>query len=154
MDALDKKILHLLQTKATLPLSEISRRVGISKTPCWNRIRAMEETGVIKDRITVLDRDKIGLPLVVFLSISVGRHSREWTEDFIHTIQKYDEIIEVHRLTGSGADYMIKIVAGSIDEYDSFQQTLIGDLEFTKMSSSVSLQELKYSHSLPLEAIE
>ena len=76
MDALDKKILHLLQTKATLPLSEISRRVGISKTPCWNRIRAMEESGVIKERITVLDREKIGLPLVIFLSISVGRHSR------------------------------------------------------------------------------
>ena len=66
MDALDKKILHLLQTKATLPLSEISRRVGISKTPCWNRIRAMEESGVIKERITVLDREKIGLPLVYF----------------------------------------------------------------------------------------
>ena len=154
MDALDKKILHLLQTKATLPLSEISRRVGISKTPCWNRIRAMEESGVIKERITVLDREKIGLPLIIFLSISVGRHSREWTDDFIHTIQKYDQIIEVHRLTGSGADYMIKIVANSIDEYDNFQQTLIGDLEFTKMSSSVSLQELKFSHSLPLGAIK
>ena len=150
MDNLDKKILRILQQNATLPLSEISKRVGISKTPCWNRVRAMEEKGIIKNRITLLDREKIGLPLVIFLSISVGRHSREWTENFAQIIQEHDEIIEVHRLTGSEADYMLKVVASSINEYDKFQQTLIGKLEFTKMSSSVSLQELKCSYSLPL----
>ena len=154
MDQLDKKILLLIQSKATLPLSEISKRVGISKTPCWNRIRAMEEKGIIKNRVTLLDRQKIGLPLVIFLSISVGRHSREWTESFIRIIQAYDEIVEVHRLTGSEADYMLKILARSIDEYDSFQQRLIRKLEFTKMSSSVSLQELKCSYSLPLKSID
>ena len=154
MDELDKKILQLLQSKATLALSEISKRIGISKTPCWTRIKAMEEKGVIKNRVTVLDREKIGLPIVIFLSISVSRHSREWTEKFIRTIREYDEITEAHRLTGSGADYMLKIVASSIDEYDRFQQILIGKLDFTKMSSSVSLQELKYSHSLPLNAID
>ena len=150
MDDLDRKILEILQTNATLPLSEISKRVGISKTPCWNRIRAMEEKRIIKGRITLLDREKIGLPLVMFLAISVGCHSREWTENFIQVIQEHDEIIEVHRLTGSESDYMLKVVASSIREYDKFQQTLIGKLEFTKMSSSVSLQELKCSYSMPL----
>ena len=150
MDNLDKKILKILQQNATLPLSEISKRVGISKTPCWNRVRAMEEKGIIKSRITLLDREKIGLPLVMFLSISVGRHSHEWTKNFARIIQEHDEIIEVHRLTGSEADYMLKVVASSINEYDKFQQMLIGKLEFTKMSSSVSLQELKCTYSLPL----
>jgi len=150
MDDLDRKILEILQTNATLPLSEISKRVGISKTPCWNRIRAMEEKRIIKGRITLLDREKIGLPLVIFLAISVGCHSREWTENFIQVIQEHDEIIEVHRLTGSESDYMLKVVASSIREYDKFQQMLIGKLEFTKMSSSVSLQELKCSFSMPL----
>tara|TARA_E500000331_G_scaffold352955_1_gene402643 strand:- start:480 stop:938 length:459 start_codon:yes stop_codon:yes gene_type:complete len=150
MDDLDRKILEILQTNATLPLSEISKRVGISKTPCWNRIRAMEEKRIIKGRITLLDREKIGLPLVMFLAISVGCHSREWTQNFIQVIQEHDEIIEVHRITGSESDYMLKVVASSIREYDKFQQMLIGKLEFTKMSSSVSLQELKCSFSMPL----
>ena len=150
MDDLDRKILEILQTNATLPLSEISKRVGITKTPCWNRIRAMEEKRIIKGRITLLDREKIGLPLVMFLAISVGCHSREWTQNFIQVIQEHDEIIEVHRITGSESDYMLKVVASSIREYDKFQQLLIGKLEFTKMSSSVSLQELKCSFSMPL----
>ena len=70
MDEIDRKILNLLQTNATLPLSELSRRVGISKTPCWNRIRKLEELGIINQRVTLLDRHKLGLPIVVFLSIS------------------------------------------------------------------------------------
>ena len=150
MDAIDKQILTLIQTKADTPLSEISRRVGISKTPCWNRIRKLEETGVIKSRVTILNRQNIGLPIVVFLSISVSRHKSEWTKNFIKTINKFDEIIEVHRLTGSGSDYMLKIVASSMDDYDRFQQKLIEEVEFTSMSSSVSLQEMKHLYSLPL----
>jgi Lrp/AsnC family transcriptional regulator len=154
MDESDKKILDLLQINATLSLSEISRRVGLSKTPCWNRIRALEEQGIIKNRITVLDRNKIGLPIIIFLSISVSRHSCEWTKRFIEIVESSDEITEVHRLTGTGADYLLKIVTQSIDEYDHFQQKLIGQLEFTSMSSSVSLQELKHTYKLPLTALK
>ena len=151
MDSVDKKILSLIQTKANLPLSEISRRVGVSKTPCWNRIRKLEETCVIEKRVTVLNRHNIGLPIVVFLSISVSRHKSEWTEKFIRTINRFNEIIEVHRLTGSGSDYLLKIVARSIEDYDIFQQKLIEEVDFTSMSSSVSLQEMKHSYSLPLD---
>jgi Lrp/AsnC family transcriptional regulator len=154
MDASDKKILDLLQINATLSLAEISRRVGLSKTPCWNRIKSLEEKGIITNRITVLDRKKIGLPIIIFLSISVSRHSYEWATRFLEIVQGSEEIIEVHRLTGTGADYMLKIVAQSIDEYDQFQQKLIGQLEFTSMSSSVSLQELKHTYTLPLTAVE
>ena len=154
MDESDKKILDLLQINATLSLSEISRRVGLSKTPCWNRIKTLEENGIIKKRITVLDRNKLGLPIIIFLSISVSRHSDEWTTRFIKIVQGSEEITEVHRLTGIGADYMLKIVTQSIEEYDKFQQKLISQLEFTSMSSSVSLQELKHSYKLPLTAIE
>ena len=81
MDHIDKKILSLLQINATLPLSELSKRVGVSKTPCWNRIRKMEEEGVIKSRVTVLDNKKINLNIVVFLAVSVSSHSEEWLID-------------------------------------------------------------------------
>ena len=151
MDSIDKKILSLIQAKADLPLSEISRRVGISKTPCWNRIRKLEEACVIESRVTVLNRHNIGLPIVVFLSISVSRHKSEWTEKFIRTINRFSEIIEVHRLTGSGSDYLLKIVASSIEDYDIFQQKLIEEVDFTSMSSSVSLQEMKHLYGLPLD---
>ena len=153
MDEIDKKILSLLQNNATLPLSELSKRAGVSKTPCWNRIRKMEEEGVIKSRVTVLDNKKINLNIVVFLSVSVSSHSKEWMSDFQKILTRYDQIIEAYRLTGSSTDYLLKIVAPSIAEYDNFQQKFINEVKFTKMSSSIALKEIKKINSLPLDNI-
>ena len=153
MDNIDKQILFLLQKNASMPLTELSKRVGISKTPCWNRIRKMEEVGVIKSRVTVLDNKKINLNIVVFLSVSVSSHSREWMDDFQKILTRYDQIIEAYRLTGSSTDYLLKIVTSSIAEYDNFQQQLINEVKFTKMSSSIALKEIKKIHSLPLDNI-
>ena len=153
MDNIDKKILSVIQKYATIPLSELSKRVGISTTPCWNRIKKMEEEKVIIGRITLLERKKINLPITIFLSISVSNHSANWTERFKTLVKRYDEIIEVHRLTGPGADYILKIVAISIEDYDKFQQKLIGEIEFNQMSSSISLHQMKQSHILPLEQL-
>jgi Lrp/AsnC family transcriptional regulator len=153
MDDIDKTILSLLQNNATLPLSEISKRAGVSKTPCWNRIRKMEEEGVIKSRVTILDNKKINLNIVIFLSVSVSSHSKEWMSDFQKILTRYDQIIEAYRLTGSSTDYLLKIVAPSIAEYDNFQQQLINEVKFTKMSSSIALKEIKKIHSLPLNNV-
>ena len=153
MDNIDKKILFLLQSDATIPLSELSRRVGISTTPCWNRIRKMEEKGVIVSKVTVLDNKKINLNIIVFLSVSVSSHSNEWLENFQRVISKNNQIIEVYRLTGSSTDYLLKVVSSSIDEYDKFQQKLINEIKFTKMSSSIALKEIKKVNSLPLDYI-
>ena len=151
IDDIDKKILTLIQKNSGLPLSEISKRVGISPTPCWNRIKKMEEAGVISARTIVLNRKAINLSIVVFLSIRVSHHSKDWITSFQEIIDKHEEIIETHRITGSDADYLLKIVASSIENYDKFQQKLISELDFTKMSSSISLQEMKNSHILPLK---
>ena len=151
IDDLDKKILTIIQKNAGLPLSEISKRVGISPTPCWNRIKKMEEAGVISARTIVLNRKAINLSIVVFLSIRVSHHSKDWITSFQEIIDKHEEIIETHRITGSDADYLLKIVASSIENYDKFQQKLISELDFTKMSSSISLQEMKSSYILPLK---
>ncbi len=153
MDDIDKTILSLLQNNATLPLSELSKRAGVSKTPCWNRIRKMEEEGVIKSRVTILDNKKINLNIVIFLSVSVSSHSKEWMSDFQKILTRYDQIIEAYRLTGSSTDYLLKIVAPSIAEYDNFQQQLINEVKFTRMSSSIALKEIKKIHSLPLDNI-
>lgn len=87
---------------------------------------------------------------MVFLSISVSSHSKEWAEKFLEIIDKHDCILEAHRLTGAAADYQLKIVAKSIDEYDSFQQKLINELDFVQMASSISLRQLKDTRELPI----
>ena len=153
MDSIDKKILSILQKNVSVPLSDLSKRVGISKTPCWNRIKKMEEDKVITDKIAVLNNNKINLPITIFLSISVSSHTEDWLQDFSDIINKYSQITEAHRLTGSSTDYLLKVVAPSIDEYDKFQQKLINEIEFNQMSSSIALKEIKKLNSLPLDYI-
>ena len=151
MDNIDKKIIFILQRQADLPLSEISKRVGLSQTPCWNRIRKLEEDGVIEKKVTLINKRKVNLPITVFLMITVRNHNSDWMKKFSEILKKYKNILEAHRITGSQADYIIKIVAGSIEEYDEFQQVLIKNIEFNSMSSGISLQELKSTTILPLK---
>ena len=139
MDSIDRAILTLLQEAAGLPITDIARRVGISTTPCWNRIKKMEEQGVITGRTITLDREQIGLPIVVFLSISVSTQSPDWTAQFADAVNQYPEITEVHRITGTQSDYLMKVVASDISGYDAFQQKLISNISFTTMSSSCLL---------------
>jgi len=150
MDYIDKKIIFILQRQADLPLSEISKRVGLSQTPCWNRIRKLEEDGVIEKKVTIINKRKVNLPITVFLMITVRNHNSDWMKKFSEILKKYKNILEAHRITGSQADYIIKIVAGSIEEYDKFQQVLIKNIEFNSMSSGISLQEFKSTTILPI----
>ena len=151
MDYIDKKIIFILQRQADLPLSEISKRVGLSQTPCWNRIKRLEEDGVIEKKVTLINKRKVNLPITVFLMITVRNHNSDWMKKFGDILKKYKNILEAHRITGSQADYIIKIVAESIEEYDEFQQVLIKNIEFNSMSSGISLQELKSTTILPIK---
>ena len=151
MDYIDKKIIFILQRQADLPLSEISKRVGLSQTPCWNRIKKLEEDGVIEKKVTLINKRKVNLPITVFLMITVRNHNSDWTNKFSEILKKYKNILEAHRITGSQADYIIKVVAESIQEYDEFQQVLIKNIEFNSMSSGISLQELKSTTILPIK---
>ena len=150
MDDTGLKLSKQLQLTADLSLSELSRRIGISKTACWNRMQRMEEEGIILGKKVLFDRESLGLKIVVFLSITVGRHSTDWVEKFSSVVEQFPEIIEVHRLTGEGTDYQLKVVCPSIDAYDSFQQNLISKIDFTSMSSKMSLKQLKDTSILPL----
>ena len=150
MDEIDKKILISLQEDVSIPLSELSKKVGISSTPCWSRIRKLEKDGVIISKTIQIDQEKINLPITVFLSISIQNNTEAWLKNFKAVVDKYDEIIEVHRLTGSNVDYLLKILTPSINEYDKFQQQLIKEIKCTNMSSSISLKKLKKFKKFPL----
>ena len=153
MDKIDKEILRILQKNANIPLSSLSKKIGISITPCWNRIKKMEEEKIIHSKITVLNNNKINLPLVAFLSISIPNHTKEWLEKFNIVIKKYDQIIETHRVTGS-SDYLLKILSPTMEEYDKFQQILINEIECTNMKTSFSQKEIKKNYFLPLDYIQ
>mgnify|MGYP001253004199 FL=1 len=153
MDNLDKKILEELQKNSSQPLSELSKKVGLSNTPCWNRIKKLEEEKIIKSKSIIIDNKKINLSITVFLSISIQNHTEVWLKNFQKIVNKYDQIIEVHRLTGSNSDYQITILSPSIEEYDKFQQILIKEIECTNMSSHISLQTIKKSNKYPLSFI-
>ena len=154
MDNLDKKILEELQKNSSQPLSELSKKVGLSNTPCWNRIKKLEEEKIIKSKSIIIDNKKINLSITVFLSISIQNHTEAWLKNFQKIVNKYDQIIEVHRLTGSNSDYQITILSPSIEEYDRFQQLLIKEIECTNMSSHISLQTIKKTNKYPLHFIQ
>ncbi len=153
MDNIDKKILEELQKNSTQPLSELSKKVGLSNTPCWNRIKKLEEEKIIKSKSIIIDNKKINLPITVFLSISIQNHTERWLKNFEKIVNKYDQIIEVHRLTGSNSDYQITVLSPSIEEYDKFQQVLIKEIECTNMTSHISLQTIKKNFKYPLNFI-
>ena len=153
MDNIDKKILISLQEDVSIPLSELSKKVGVSTTPCWSRIKKLEKDGVIVSKTIEIDQEKINLPITIFLSISIQNNTEAWLKNFSDVVDKYDEIIEVHRLTGSNTDYLLKIFTPSINEYDNFQQKLINEIKFTKMSSSIALKQIKKINYLTLDYI-
>ena len=136
-----------------MPLSELSKKIGISTTPCWTRIKKLEKDKIILSKTIEIDNEKVKLPITVFLMISIQNHTEEWLEKFVSTVTKYDEIVEVHRLTGSMLDYQLKILTTSIYDYDKFQQKLIKEIQCTNMISSVSLQTIKKFKKIPLNQI-
>tara|TARA_B110000196_G_C21091348_1_gene637710 strand:+ start:183 stop:647 length:465 start_codon:yes stop_codon:yes gene_type:complete len=150
IDKIDKQILNIIQKNASMPLSEISKRVGISSTPCWNRIKKMEEEKIIKSRVTIIDNKKVNLPLIAFLSIHVPNHTDEWRVKFEDLIESKDQIIETHRISGSH-DYILKILSPSIEEYDLFQQKFIRESGCTNMQTSFSQKEIKNNKNIPLD---
>ena len=152
MDGIDKTIISLLQTNALLPVAEIANKVKLSVSTCWNRIKKLEEDGVIKKRVALIDKEKINLPISVFLTIRVEQHSKEWLEKFVEKITSFEEVVSMYRLTGE-ADYLLNIVTSSIDQYDQFNQRLIKEIAFKSLNSSIVLKEIKNTTLLPLNHI-
>src|SRR6476646_11230730 len=109
LDAIDRKILTVLQNDASLSVAEIGNRVGLSSTPCWKRIQRLEADGVIQRRVAVVDQDKLGLGVTVFVSIETGDHSEDWLQRFAETVSELPEVMEFYRMAGD-VDYMLRVV--------------------------------------------
>ncbi len=150
LDKIDRKILALLQRDATLPVAEIGRKVGLSTTPCWRRIQKMEEDGVIRRRVAVLDPAKVNVGVTVFVSIRTNEHNEAWLRKFAAIVEDFSEVVEFYRMSGD-VDYLMRVVVPDINAYDVFYKRLISKIALSDVSSSFAMEQIKYTTALPLD---
>ena len=148
-DEIDLRLLRLLQQSADLSLDEISERVGLSRNACWRRIKAMEAAGVIEKRITLLNADKLGLSLMVFILVRTNEHSPEWLEKFRRATRSIPEIQSVYRMTGD-LDYLISARVRDMADYDRIYQKLTEQVVLADVSASFVMEFIKDTQELPL----
>jgi Lrp/AsnC family transcriptional regulator len=149
LDGTDRKILALLQEDASLSVAEIGNRVGLSSTPCWKRIQRLEADGVIQRRVALVDQDKIGLGITVFVSIETGDHSQDWLARFAETVGKMPEVMEFYRMAGD-VDYMLRVVVSDIQGYDAFYKKLIATVPLKNVTSRFAMEKIKSTTALPI----
>lgn len=150
MDAIDKKILDILQEDTTLAVADIAKKVGLSTTPCWRRIQKLETAGVIRSRVALLDAEKLNAGVTVFVSIRTDKHDAAWYQTFSQAVNAFPEVVEFYRMSGD-IDYLLRVVVPDIGAYDRFYQRLIAQVELYDVSSSFSMEQIKYTTALPLD---
>jgi Lrp/AsnC family transcriptional regulator len=149
LDELDRNILALLQQDCSLPLDEIARRLGASKTPVWNRIRKLKAQGVITAEVALLDPDKLGFESCFFVLIRTAQHDADWLARFLKAVQERPEVMEAHRLAGD-IDYILKVRVPNARAYDAFYRALIKEVSIFNVTSTLSMEEIKNTTALPV----
>src|ERR1700678_3644332 len=149
MDAIDRKILAVLQEDASLAVAEIGNRVGLSSTPCWKRIQRLEADGVIQRRVALVDQDRVGLGITVYVSIETGDHSQEWLERFAKVVRAMPEVMELYRMAGD-VDYMLRVVVPDIAGYDAFYKRLIAAVPLANVTSRFAMEKVKSTTGVPI----
>lgn len=150
MDNIDRKILSLIQEDCNISNQEIADKVGLSSTPCWRRIQKLEEGGYIMRRVALLDRAKLNVGVDVFVSIRSKEHTWEWYEKFSTVMESFPEVVEFYRMSGD-IDYLMRVVVPDIAAFDSFYKRLIKKVDLSDVSSSFSMEQIKYTTALPLD---
>ena len=149
LDAIDRRILRELQTDATIPVAELAERVGLSQTPCWKRVTRLTDEGVIARKVALLDREKLDLGLVVFVSLKTSRHDEAWLAQFARGASALPEVVEIYRLAGE-TDYLLKVVVSDIAAYDRFYKRLIATAPLDDVSSAFAMEQIKFTTALPV----
>jgi len=150
LDRADLRILNELQLDGRLSNSDLAERCGISTSPCWRRVRRLEEEGVISHYRAMLDRQQLGLGVLVFVSIQIDTHSVEEASTFEAAIVGLDEVISCHSVSG-GSDFLLQVVCRDLDAYAEFSMTVLRCLPGIKaMESNFALKEIKPDRGLPI----
>jgi Lrp/AsnC family transcriptional regulator len=152
MDAIDRKILELLQLDAETPLATIAERVHLSPTPCWRRIQKLRSAGVIRKQVTLCDAGKLNVGVTVFVSIRTNQHTQAWLEKFAKGVKDIPEVVELYRMSGD-IDYLLRVVVPDIAGYDAVYKKLIKAADLFDVSSSFAMEQMKYTTALPLNYV-
>jgi Lrp/AsnC family transcriptional regulator len=142
LDRLDREILRLIASDASLSLAEIAEKIGLTPTPCWKRIRRMEEAGIINGRIAKIDPIKVGLPVSAFVAVETADHSAGWLQRFADVVRDTPEIVDAWRMSGD-VDYLLHVVVPDIAAYDAFYRKLIAAVPLRNVTSRFSMERLK-----------
>ncbi len=149
IDEMDRKILGELQRDAAQSLDDISKNVGSSKTPVWNRIRKMKEAGIIGRQTVFLDAEALGFEACFFVLIRTSEHEADWQRKFLAALRARPEVQEAHRLAGD-IDYILKVRVKNARAYDVFYQALISEVKIHNVTALLSMEEIKSTLDLPL----
>ncbi|MEQ1715605.1 MAG: Lrp/AsnC family transcriptional regulator [Hyphomicrobium sp.] len=150
LDAIDRKILALLQANCRITMQELAERVGLTASPCHRRIKALEDAGIVRGYIALVDQRKVGLPVSVFISIKLERQREKDLEAFARAISRWPEVLECYLMTGH-RDYLLRVVVEDLSAYEKFlKQKLTLVPGVASIESSFALDQIKYSIALPV----
>ncbi len=149
IDQTDARILRELQRDADQPLDQLSEKVGLSRNALWRRIKLLEEAGIIRGKVALLDAQKLGLSLTVFMQIKAPRHDATWMTDFARAARSLPEVQGVFRMTGD-LDYLIQARVRDMADYDRLYQSLVSKVAMGDVSASFVMEEIKASTELPV----
>ena len=150
MDRTDAKILDVLQTNAALSIGEIAEQTGVDAKSCADRIKRLEDDGVILQRVALLDPRKVGANMTAFVAITTPEHSQEWLNQFHSAVMSFPEVVDFYRMSGQ-VDYLLRVVVPDIDAYDVFYKKLIAAAKLKDVSSTFAIEQIKHTTKLPLK---
>lgn len=150
LDLTDRRILVLLQQDAKLSIAEIADRVGLSPTPCWKRIKRLQDSGVLTGHVGLVDPWRVGLGLTVFVMIEIADHSPDARERFTKGLAEMPEVLEFYRIAGE-IDYLLKVVVADMPAYDAFYARLTALAPLKGITSRLAMERLKFETALPID---
>ena len=149
LDSFDRKILDCLQDNADMPLAEVAGRVGLSTTPCWRRIKRLQDDGVVRARVALLNRKAVNAGVTVFVAVRTAQHNAQWLTRFAKAVASFPEVMDCYRMSGE-IDYLIRLALPDIEAYDAFYKRLIAKVELSDVTSMFAMEEIKSTTRLPL----
>ncbi|GEA52989.1 transcriptional regulator [Vibrio inusitatus NBRC 102082] len=153
LDRIDKTLLAMLQKDATVSLADLAEAVNLTTTPCWKRLKRLEQDGVIQNRVALLDPEKLGLSFTAFVLIKTSDHSHEWYQQFVDTVSEFEQVMEFYRMAGD-YDYMLKVLAKDMQSFDNFYKTLVNSVAgISNVTSTFAMESIKYTTELPLSGV-
>ncbi len=148
-DEIDRRILRALQRDASISADALAEKVHLSRNACWRRVKQMEERGVIRGRVTLVDPSAVDLALSVFVLIRTNAHEPNWLKAFDRAVRDLPEIVGAHRMSGE-LDYVLRVRVSSVKDYDRFYQRLISRVPISDISASFVMDDIKDTTELPI----